>query len=296
MRLRLQWLFTKYPVAFSIGLTLLFVGMNVGLGYFFDYLYFYTDFYPRLSWLIWRERLYADNTRSNLILWLVPLMPRVLFITLLVTLLGLWRKIGFTKIPRWQELQWYMAPFIFTCLKLTPFLALENAPKNWPSFFADNLLYSLFSPLFVYQIVIGFIEEVLYRGVVQTAVTRYPNKFAITFTALLFGIMHLANLRFQSIEVTLRQVLHTFASGWGYSALQAKTGTIWPQIILHALGNLFVDMFDEFLMNNASNIDFLWIAQVSAETQLFIYHAPSYLKGAYGLWVASTMRKPKQPA
>jgi membrane protease YdiL (CAAX protease family) len=68
---------------------------------------------------------------------------------------------------------------------------------------------------------------------------------AVLISSLLFGLAHSTNLFLhfsgQPVLVGL-QILGAFTHGVGLAALRLRTNTLWPLILLHAFGDLFLHL------------------------------------------------------
>lgn len=83
---------------------------------------------------------------------------------------------------------------------------------------------------------IGFVEEVAFRGLILRALAARGAWRAAVVSAVLFGLMHLQNLAFGAdLVATLLQVLYASAMGFGFAAVTLRTGSLWPLIVVHAL-------------------------------------------------------------
>ena len=85
-------------------------------------------------------------------------------------------------------------------------------------------------------VLIGIHEEVFYRGFLFTRFARADR--AILWTALLFGLAHLNNLRDAPAPAVLAQVCFALGVGALYAVLRARLAAVWPLILGHALLDL----------------------------------------------------------
>ena len=91
---------------------------------------------------------------------------------------------------------------------------------------------------FLMAILSGFVEEILFRGLMLRALLPTGIWRAALISAALFGGMHILNvLSISSPAYALLQVGYAAAIGFGYAALVIHTGTIWPLILAHFLTN-----------------------------------------------------------
>jgi len=97
-------------------------------------------------------------------------------------------------------------------------------------------------------------EEVTFRGVVLSLfLTRYSKPQAILFSALGFGAMHLLNLASgQEMVWVLGQFIWSTIFGLFYAVLVLKANSLWPAMLIHYLGNLFIGPLTAYVQNSTS--------------------------------------------
>jgi membrane protease YdiL (CAAX protease family) len=84
-------------------------------------------------------------------------------------------------------------------------------------------------------LMVGFVEESVFRGLMLTALRERGVWRAIIVTSVLFGLTHLANvLAGATVLETISQVAYTIAFGVAFAALVLSTGIIWPLVLAHA--------------------------------------------------------------
>jgi membrane protease YdiL (CAAX protease family) len=94
-----------------------------------------------------------------------------------------------------------------------------------------NLIYLLLLSLSV-----GFIEELLFRGVIIRAWLKKGVYVAVGVSTALFGVAHLMQLMGgQSAFGTVLQVLFSLVLGLALALVVVKTWSIWGVILFHAL-------------------------------------------------------------
>ena len=79
-----------------------------------------------------------------------------------------------------------------------------------------------------------FIEEILYRGMLLSVLSRYGRSPAILLSALFFGLMH----------GNIPQATGAFISGILYATVAVQSGSIVPSIIMHSFNNLMAELTD----------------------------------------------------
>jgi membrane protease YdiL (CAAX protease family) len=119
-------------------------------------------------------------------------------------------------------------------------LSGELPPKSW------HWLFSLALP--------SALEEVAFRGVVLTLFfQKYPERPAVLFAALGFGASHLLHLGMGLDPVgVLGQALWATLMGLFYGFLVLRSNSLWPAMVVHYLGNLFVGALTSYLQTSAT--------------------------------------------
>jgi len=84
-------------------------------------------------------------------------------------------------------------------------------------------------------VAVGFNEEFIYRGLLVAVLRRYGTRRAVIFSALIFGVLHLANLGTgKSVGYLVAQVMFSALFGVVTAELVVVTGSLWPGILFHA--------------------------------------------------------------
>lgn len=83
--------------------------------------------------------------------------------------------------------------------------------------------------------IVGFVEELIFRGLLFRAIEKSNVKRAIVISAVTFGVGHIVNLVSgqAGVETTL-QMLYAIALGFAFVMMFYKTRSIWPAAICHA--------------------------------------------------------------
>lgn len=85
---------------------------------------------------------------------------------------------------------------------------------------------------------VGFLEELIFRGLLFRALSKNGLKRAIAISSLTFGIGHLFNLLAGAEWVsTLVQICYATAIGFLFTLIFLKSGTLLPCILTHAAIN-----------------------------------------------------------
>lgn len=130
----------------------------------------------------------------------------------------------------------------------------------------------------VSMLLIGFIEEMLFRGFLFRALLKKdPAPVAITISAVTFGLGHIINLLAgQGGVESLIQIC--FAVAWGFllTFVFYKSGSLWVCIFVHGM----VDVFSKFALHEGIS-GYVYIAvtvAVSFAYCMYLSKKPTALK------------------
>lgn len=102
---------------------------------------------------------------------------------------------------------------------------LESATADLTA--QNNSAWSLLL-MYFYACLLGpLLEELLYRGVILQGMKKYNERFAIILSALIFGLMH----------QNYQQFILAFLLGLVLAAVDLRTGSIIPSIVMHIIVN-----------------------------------------------------------
>ena len=177
---------------------------------------------------------------------------------------GLYEHFGLckTKIPARDML--YFVP-----------LVVISSVNLWYDFSAE--IAPLSAILFVISMCfVGFLEEIIFRGMLFNGMAKNGIKSAIIISSLTFGIGHIINLLTGApVYETLLQVIYASAVGFCYTAIFYAGKSLWPCIISHVF------------VNSTS----IFAAEPSAEVFFFIAAAQTVISIAYGIWLLMKIKQ-----
>jgi membrane protease YdiL (CAAX protease family) len=161
-----------------------------------------------------------------------------LLLVLLIAGLGMTREAGFTAPSAWKSV-WLIWPVLVFSL-LNGSELLEGIIKiDW----SDGILIVLFVLLYVS---VGFVEEILFRGLVLPLMlrawgaTRRGIFAAVITSSAVFGLVHLVNLLMgrRDLLTTGTQIIYGTFFGVFFAACFLRNRSIWPVIFGHFLFDL----------------------------------------------------------
>jgi membrane protease YdiL (CAAX protease family) len=93
---------------------------------------------------------------------------------------------------------------------------------------STNDLRSTVAAVLVLVVFSAFLEELLFRGVIQGALAKVFERGSVTWTAALYGFVYLGTL-------SPAYVVVAFASGLFYGRCVSRTGSLWGVIASHSI-------------------------------------------------------------
>jgi membrane protease YdiL (CAAX protease family) len=136
--------------------------------------------------------------------------------------MGWWKVVGFRSPGKPSDLLYFIIPFLPILINLIPGVQVTS-------------LFLLTETL-VFTLLIGFSEEVIFRGLMLNALKARGFWRAAIITSLLFGFLHSMNaLNGESVADLAMQLCYATAMGFAFAALVLKKGILWPLVIAHFL-------------------------------------------------------------
>ena len=173
-----------------------------------------------------------------------------------------WKATGFRPAGSLRDLPWYLVPLIPMAINWIPGIDLGSA---------RHLLL-----VFALTLMVGFVEEAVFRGLMFTALRSLGPWRAVLIPSVLFGLTHSLNvLAGKSGPEALAQVAYAMAIGFAFAALMVRKGLLWPLVLAH-----FLIDFAHFSQKPGFEFGPAWnMAIVAGITVVFT---------AYGLWLMLT--------
>jgi uncharacterized protein len=179
----------------------------------------------------------------------------------LLTTLGWWRLVGFRSPDKPADLLYFIVPFLPLLINLIPGVQVTS------------LLFLV--EIVAITLMVGFVEEVVFRGLMLQALKAHGFWKAVIITSLLFGLTHALNvLAGKSVAEDVAQIFYAMAIGFAYAVLVLKKGILWPLVLAH-----FSIDFVNFIQKPGSAYPPAWVLAITVGiTVVFV---------AYGLFVAA---------
>lgn len=151
-----------------------------------------------------------------------------------------WASFGFIKPdPRKGKATLYYIPLLIIAV-VQPIMGGFNLELT----FMDVLIILIFSLL------VGYTEESVFRGIMRERLQYKGKVFYIVFSALFFGILHMANaLNGTGILHILLQVINALLIGFILALLIETTGNIIPLIAFHFLFDFLAQLTSNAILD-----------------------------------------------
>lgn len=122
-------------------------------------------------------------------------------------------------------------------LGFTEYVILRPAPL------IDSFSVLAFAPAAVLiGLSTGFVEELVFRGVLQTTSTALLGRSGVVYVAALFAALHIG-------YASITDVVFVFAVGLLFGLLVRRTGSIWGVTLAHALTNATLFLVAPFVLH-----------------------------------------------
>lgn len=98
-----------------------------------------------------------------------------------------------------------------------------------------------------YMLIVGFVEELIFRGFLFKAMARTNLKAAIIVSSVTFGLGHFANFFNGNADLfpTALQMIYAMALGFLFVVIMWKGKTMIPCIIAHSVNNVLSNFSNE---------------------------------------------------
>lgn len=150
-------------------------------------------------------------------------------IIIYITLLKMWKDIGSLTLISKKEI-----------IILLPVIVLSFIP------IFSGINPKLFDKIFIILIIsilIGIIEELVFRGIIFSALKSKGKIPAILFSSIIFSLFHLLNLATGAdILETLVQILFAFGFGLVMAVAKYKSNSLLALIAVHALWDFIISI------------------------------------------------------
>ena len=160
---------------------------------------------------------------------------------------------GLTSFPKLSQYLYFLPLLLMISVNLWNGININNTTTEIIIFMLTMFL-------------IGFLEEIIFRGFLFKMMAKDNVKLAIIVSSVTFGVGHVINLfNGASLIPTLLQIMYATSGGFLFVIIFYKSNSLWPCIITHSLINALS------IFNNVENTLSLYIAPLFLILISFLY-------------------------
>lgn len=161
---------------------------------------------------------------TSSISFIVNTILSIVLLTLIITAKKA-KYYGLTKVKNAKKFLYFLPLVIIGTVGLWNGIAI-NKPAN-------EILFHILT-----MVNIGFLEEIIFRGILYKSIEKDNRKLAIIISSLTFGIGHIVNLlNGADLVPTLMQICYAIAIGFLFVTIFNKSKSLIPCIITHIAVN-----------------------------------------------------------
>lgn len=101
-------------------------------------------------------------------------------------------------------------------------------------------LQSVLLPGLILLVFTGFVEEIIFRGLIQQAVLDFSGRFGLVYVSMLFSVMHVG-------YGSMLDIVYVFAVGLLFSLIVYRTGSLLGVSLAHGITNIGLYLVYPFL-------------------------------------------------
>ncbi len=150
------------------------------------------------------------------------------------------RALGFTRAHIGLKVS-AVAPQLLISLSGIAVGCLEYLILRPPALISAPTWDQLWLPALILLVFTGFLEEFLFRGLMQRAATESLGRIGVLYVAIIFAVLHAG-------YSSLIDVVFVFAVGWYFGLIAARTGSIFGVTLAHGLANIGLFLIFPFLL------------------------------------------------
>lgn len=161
-------------------------------------------------------------------------------------------------------------------------LAVIASHNLWYGF-GKNFTFGVLLCYISYMLFVGFVEEMLFRGLLFKALAKDNVKLAAAISSVTFGLGHIINLingNSNSIVEEICQVAAAIALGFLFVTIFSCGGSLWPCIITHSAIDIISAFANEEALTETRRIAavLIWLVITVAYTLVLLKTLPKNTK------------------
>lgn len=144
-------------------------------------------------------------------------------------------------IPSFQiKRRWFLIAFMLPIVVKVVYLLLFEGEYISSDMNGSMMFSTLSAGIFYIGIAAGFVEEMVFRGVILSLLKkRWNTMIAVLVPSVLFGIVHILGMKY-SFGSCILVILAGTMVGIMFSLIVIESGSVWNSGIVHAIWNMVV--------------------------------------------------------
>lgn len=206
---------------------------KTGLGLLFTFVVFEYAIGPRAGIL------YRIGLAQPSVFVRVPLLCALCLLAVRLGTRASFRDIGYVSPTCWTATEWFYLTEVVLGACVIAIVSFASQPRHTGG---DADLWIGSAGSIGVGLVWGFYQELIYRGILQTELTRRLGPFAGPLTAntlFTFGPLHFQSFTAHGAPLVVELFAATFATGLLFAYIFHRTRNIWIVGILHGIGDAF---------------------------------------------------------
>lgn len=147
---------------------------------------------------------------------------------------------------------------------------------------SQNLVGAELVCYLIYMLLVGFVEEILFRGMLFRALEKDNRKTAVIVSSVTFGLGHVINM-INGVNTDLLagvlQVVGAIAIGYLFVTIFERGGSLWPCIIAHSAIDVVSAFANEQLALAQPLLRVLLTVSLYVIVGLYVWHINRALPG-----------------
>ena len=144
-------------------------------------------------------------------------------------------------IPKFEiKMRWVLTAILLPLITKGSYLLIFSGEYISSNMNGNQIFNTLSAGVAFTGIAAGFVEEMVFRGVILNALKkRWNMKVAVIVPSMLFGIVHVLGMDF-SIGSCLLVIIAGTMVGVMFSMITIESGSVWNSGIVHAVWNIVI--------------------------------------------------------
>lgn len=134
---------------------------------------------------------------------------------------------------------WFIVALILPITVSGVYLLMSGSTVDMPMN-SSEIWYTIVDAVVFYGLAAGIAEELVFRGIIMTALERRWNKYiAIIIPSVVFALSHIIGAELDFMSIVQLLIAGTLV-GCMFCLITYESGTVWNSVIIHVLWNIII--------------------------------------------------------